>query len=247
MTILSALNAEENVRACYLKIVKKNGAVIILPSQDGQKAVTFDSLGLTRLADVSIKTPFNVLIKSDARVCAIDKAIEQLNELLKDSDSSEEDFHEFFSKHPIFLTGLSYKTIRSKIVLEREEEGPLIPDFFLEPVTIGLWDILDIKKLKAKIWTQKKNRERFSSNVHEVVAQLREYGNYFDDRGNRELIKSRYGINCYKPRLIAVIGSRHGIDDYSFRNAEGDFSSVKIRTFDDLVTEAQNIRKWLAE
>jgi hypothetical protein len=35
-------------------------------------------------------------------------------------------------------------------VLEREADGPLIPDFFMEPVSASLWDILDIKKAECE-------------------------------------------------------------------------------------------------
>jgi hypothetical protein len=79
-----------------------------------------------------------------------------------------------------------------------------------------------------------------------VVAQLREYGNYFDDPANRNLIQRNYGINCYKPRLIAVIGNNSTIDDNALRDAQNDFASVRIRTYDELVSEVKNIRNWLA-
>jgi hypothetical protein len=247
VSILGAINTAERVRRCYCQLVHKNSPVIILPSSAGLKAVTFDSLGLTRLDDVGADASLNVLVKSSTRVREIDNAIEQFNLLLTNSDAKEEDFHEFFVRNPIFLTGLSYKAIRSKVVLERRGAGPLIPDFLLQPASSRLWDILDIKPPRAKVWTHQKNRDRFSSEVYEVVAQLREYGNYFDDPAHRDLIEARYGISCYKPRLIAVIGTRNTVDDSAFRNAQRDLSSVTIRTFDDLVGEVQNIREWLAK
>jgi len=147
----------------------------------------------------------------------------------------------------VFLTGLSYKTVRSKIVLDREDKGPLIPDFFVEPAHGTLWDILDIKRPTAKLWTGTKNRERFSSNVYELVAQLREYGNYFDNPKHRSQIQARYGISCYKPRLVGIIGCGAAVDDTALRDAQGDLSSVRIRTYDELLSEVKNIRDWLSD
>jgi hypothetical protein len=247
VSILNALNSVDYVRERYFQIINKNSPVLILPSKTGLKAVAFDSLGLTRLEDVNANIPLSILARSSSRVREIDKAIEQLNDLLSNINASEEDFHHFFEQHPIFLTGLSYKDIQSKIVLEREGAGPLIPDFFMEPVSSSLWDILDIKRPKAKLWSEKKNRDRFSSNVYDVVAQLREYGDYFDVPAHRELVQKRYGIYCYKPRLIAVIGSKASIDDESLRKAQRDLSSVTIRTYDEIVSEVYNIREWLAK
>jgi hypothetical protein len=246
VSILGAINSADDVRSRYCQLVKKNSPVIILPSRTGLTAVAFDALGLTRLDDVRDDAPLNVLVKSSVRVHELDKAIKQFNDLLADPHASEEDFHVFFSEHPIFLTGLSYKTVRSKVVLERESAGPLIPDFFMEPASGNIWDILDIKRPTARLWTDKKNRERFSSSVYEVVAQLREYGNYFDDPAHRSLIQTRYGIKCYKPRLVALIGTRSDVDDNALRDAQRDLSSVTIRTYDELMSEVQNIRDWLA-
>ena len=245
VSILGTINAADDVRTRYCQIVNKSSPVIILPSTKGLKAVAFDTLGLTRLEDVRSDAPLNVLVKSSSRVRDIDKAIEQFNDLIANPNACEEDFHVFFTRHPVFLTGLSYKAVRSKVVLEREGAGPLIPDFFIEPAYGTIWDILDIKRPTAKLWTGKKNRERFSSHVYEVVAQLREYGNYFDDPAHRQHVQSWYGIDCYKPRLVAVIGSGSTVDDTALRNAQGDLASVRIRTYDELLSEVENIRDWL--
>lgn len=48
-------------------------------------------------------------------------------------DLREEDFHQFFERYPQFILNDEYKAAHSKIVLERDTDGPLIPDFVLEP------------------------------------------------------------------------------------------------------------------
>lgn len=246
VSILGAINDLDDVRIRYCEIVNKSSPFLILPTKTGLKAVPFDVLGLIRLDEIRSDTAFNVLVKSSTRVRLIDEAIEEFNDLLANQNASEEEFQQFFTRHPVFLTGLSYKAVRSKIVLERDDAGPLIPDFFMEPSHGVLWDILDIKRPTAKLWTGKKNRERFSSNVYDLVAQLREYGKYFEDTKHRNQIKTLYGIDCYKPRLVGIIGAGTHVDDNALRDAQGDLSAVRIRTYDELLSEVKNIRDWLS-
>ncbi len=194
ISILSNLNTFENVKEKYLNIVNKQQSLIILPTETGLQVVPIAYLGLNRITDISAIEPCNIFVRSEQRIIEFDNAVDEFNELLKSPRISEEKFQAFFERHPIFLTGFSYKSIRSKVVLEREKDDPLIPDFFLEPASHKYWDIIDIKKPTTKIIIPKKNRQRFSANVFEAVAQMRTYGNYFDDPKHREWLSREYGI-----------------------------------------------------
>lgn len=246
LSILNNISTSTAVKEKYLNIVNDQQALLILPTETGIQAVPFDFLGLNRIKDISGIEPCNILVRSDRRIREIDNALDEFNELLNRIDAKEDDFQQFFIRHPVFLTGFSYKSIRSKVILEREDADPLIPDFFLEPVSRKFWDIVEIKKPEARFVIRKKNRERFSSNVFEAVAQVRAYGNYFDDPRHRKLIAQKYGIDCYRPKLAVVIGSKHLIEPHLLRDAELDFNRVQVFTYDDLVQHVMNIRNWLS-
>lgn len=246
-SILSNLNRSPSVKHKYLRIVNKDQSVIILPTEAGLQAIPFDYAGLRRVTDCDKKSPVNVYVKSSKRVAELDSMLEQFSELINRTDTTEDDFQQFFLKNPLFLTGLSYRSVRSKIVLERDEAGPLIPDFFLEPAHNRYWDILDIKKPDVPIMMLKKNRERFSSFVHEAVAQLRNYGLYFNEQSHRERIKQKYSIECYNPRLIVVIGSKYSIDERLLKDATLDLTRVEVKSFDELQMDVMRIRQWMSE
>lgn len=247
ISILNNLSNSKIVKEKYLNIINKNDSIIIIPVEKGIKAVNFCYAGLDIISDVDKDVPFNIFVKSNRRALELDKSIDEFNDLINNEKAIEDDFQSFFIKNPIFLTGLSYSAIRSKVILERKEGNPLIPDFFLEPIYNQYWDILDLKRPTTKLIINKKNRVRFSHHVHEAVAQLRTYGNYFNDSSNRDLIKSKYGIQCYNPKLIVVIGTKYSIDEMMFKNSELDLSKVHIKTYDELAEEVKFVRNWLSD
>lgn len=164
------------------------------------------------------------------------QAVEELEYLINSNKTSESDLHNFFERYPDFILNEGYKAIHSKIVLEKSDSNQLIPDFLLEPLdTNNLCDILDLKKPNQKIFIMKKNRVRFSSAIHESVAQLRTYGNYFEEKKHRNKIYKEYGLLSYKPKLFVIIGRSSGIDPISKKQIESDFPNVTIRTYDDIL------------
>ncbi|MFQ5676690.1 MAG: Shedu anti-phage system protein SduA domain-containing protein [bacterium] len=226
--------------------MNKEEPVLIIPHEGGLKAVNFNFLGLNRISDFDSKKIVNVYTKSNKRIQELDKALEEFNLLINKPNIQEEEIHQFVLQNPIFLMGLNYKSIRSKIILERVNDGDLIPDFFLEPLYDPHWDILDLKKPDSKLLVSKKNRNRFSANVFEAISQLRTYGDYFSDRANRERIKKKYGIQCYKPKLVVVIGNKHAVDPKLLKDAEIDVNKVQIKSYDDIYNEVLFIRDWMA-
>jgi len=133
--------------------------------------------------------------------------IEQFEELLNDENAPERKYQAFFERNPHFLKGLDYSQVIPHPVLERtEREGVLIPDFFLQPLESRFADILDLKIPTAKLITGTKNRHRFSAAVHEAIAQVREYRDYFEDPYKRQLVAQKYGLTAYRPTVSVVIG-----------------------------------------
>jgi DNA-binding response OmpR family regulator len=166
------------------------------------------------------------------------ETIQEFEDLINDENTTENQLHLFFEKNPDFLLADEYKKIHSKIVLSNNENDSLIPDFVLEPFNNKeLCDIMELKLPKAKLFTLKKNRFRYSSNILEACAQLREYSLYFDSQANRNEIYSKYGLSLYKPNLILIIGRNKRMDPLEFKKIQLDIPSLHLKTYDDILNK----------
>jgi anti-sigma B factor antagonist len=170
---------------------------------------------------------------------ALENTIGQFEELINSRRTSEEDIHRFLETHPEFLLARDYTRFYSKVLLERETQGPLIPDFLLQPFDTELCDLLELKLPNEPVVVGHKNRKRFSGAVHTAAAQLRTYGDYFEDKRSREEIQRRYGIKAYRPRMTVVIGRTSDIDPIEYRRIATAQSDLKVMTYDDLLTRAR--------
>jgi len=165
-------------------------------------------------------------------------------EFLINSDVKESTFQEFFVRNPHFLLALGpYRRIHPQLILHHDEEGGLIPDFFLERIDSDLCDICDLKRPSTELVRHKKHRVRFSSVITQGLAQLREYRDWFDDQANREIFRSRYGLLAYRPRVVLIIGrSMSYYDDVERIKLEADLASwVHVTTYDDVL---ERVKHW---
>jgi hypothetical protein len=132
--------------------------------------------------------------------------LEEFEQLLNEPSTSESEYQHYFERHPHFLAGIEYENVLPHPILEREEDGALIPDFLLQPAGNQYADILDLKLPTEKLVVGRKDRLRFSSAVHEAIAQVREYRDYFEDQGRRERFASKYGFTSYRPSVAVIVG-----------------------------------------
>jgi hypothetical protein len=164
------------------------------------------------------------------------QAVEELETLINEKNVREEDLQEFFEKNQEFILNDQYKKAHSKVVLQKDKQGTLVPDFILEPYNPErLCDILDLKLPSAKVWILKKNRPRFSYAVLEAVAQLREYSQFFEEEDNRSKILQEYGLLAYKPKLFVIIGRRGPVTPLVRRRIEIGTPDTKVLTYDDII------------
>jgi cold shock CspA family protein len=100
-------------------------------------------------------------------------AVEELEDLINSPQTVERDLQRFFERNPQSLCGDAYEEARPHIVLQRDNDGPLIPDFALKPHNANaLCDLLELKLPKAKLIRVNKNRVRLTSAIMEACAQL---------------------------------------------------------------------------
>jgi hypothetical protein len=160
--------------------------------------------------------------------------------LIARTDVSEKEIQDWLETHPWFFKSLGFAKVYPKVVLERETDGPLIPDFILEPAANTWCEILDIKRPEPTLIAGPSDRKRFSAAVSQLQAQLREYRAYFEDPRLAQSIEKKYGIKCYKPKLIGVIGRE--IPDAGTREMRRlmtSYSDTEIVTFDRLIKQSQ--------
>lgn len=164
----------------------------------------------------------------------------ELEDLINNTQAREEDIQYFFEKHPQFFRRWDYRDIFPHVFLTREDTGPLIPDFLLVDPEAQRATIVDLKLPQAKLIRRQKNRDRFSAAVTEARAQLLEYRDWFEERGNRKRVKELLGMEVYRPNLGVVIGSSSEFRDaFDRQKLMATLQDVEIITYDDIVTNAQ--------
>jgi Domain of unknown function (DUF4263) len=164
-----------------------------------------------------------------------------LESLVNEPGTKERHIQAFLERHPNFLRGLNYQNIYPQLILERVGEGPLRPDFILEPLDDGFCDILDIKLPKQKLYVGGKDRGQLAAGLHEVAAQLREYAAYFEQAKHRKFVREKYGLKVYRPRLIAVVGrDMKEMTNEQVRRAMTAYDNLQFMTFDELIQHARN-------
>jgi len=161
--------------------------------------------------------------------------LEEFEELLNAPNIRESQFQRFFESHPHFLMGLDYRSVMPHPVLQRGEEGPLIPDFFLQPLYSEFCDILDLKLPSKKLIVGSKDRKRFGHSVQDAIAQLREYHDYFENPAYRQRVGDRYGLTAYRPSVVVIIGrTPESVDEVKFRQITTQHPGLQILTYDQL-------------
>jgi anti-sigma B factor antagonist len=178
---------------------------------------------------------------SDGRRTTYYETLQEFEDIINSASVAESEIHQFLERNPHILLGRDYRQLHSKLLLQREDDGPLIPDFFLQPFDNGLCDLVELKLPSAPVLVGNDNRKRFSSSVYAAIAQLRTYSNYFDDRSRREAIAVRYGLKVYRPKLAVVIGRLSNLDPIDYRRITDSEKDVQIVTYDDLLAKARRI------
>lgn len=218
--------------------------LMLVRDPDGRIAVTrVMRMPETRLA-ASTAGEFTAvpLVTLGRRGRAWASEISELEMLINDPAVKEQDLQAFFEANPHFLTGADYDRVVPHPVLTRDDGGPLIPDFMME-VSGGAADVLDLKLPTAPLITGSSDRRRFGRAVQDALAQVREYGAYFDVPAHRARVAERYGLQAYRPQLTVVIGRRSTADDpLQMRRLWTDVPSrSRVMTYDELLDRVKRM------
>ncbi len=164
------------------------------------------------------------------------RRLDEFEELLNNPRTTEPQIQNFLERHPQFLKGIDYEHTIAHPVLERDDDGDLIPDFFLKPRNSELIDILDLKLPTKKLIVGKPDRKKLSGPVTDAIAQVREYRDYFERPEYRARVLKKYGVRGYRPNTIVVIGrDPKEVPEDKVRQVFSDLPNfVRIMTFDDI-------------
>jgi hypothetical protein len=167
--------------------------------------------------------------------------LQELERILGDAATRERDIQMYLERHPSIFTALGYAHVYPQIVLTREDGTALRPDFFVERADRGWADILDLKVPSMQTVVGGRDRKTLAAAIHELAAQLREYAAYFEDERLSKRIEELYGIRCYKPRLIGIVGHDPRLDDQrQLRRLMTAYSDLSVLTFDQLLQIAKS-------
>lgn len=166
--------------------------------------------------------------------------IEELEFLINNPKVNELKLQAFFEAHPNFLLGTQSKSLRSQVILTREDQGPLIPDFMIEGPPGEINKIIDLKRPNQKFVRRKKNRLGFLQSFIEARDQLYEYRDYFEDRTNRRMFEQNTGLRAYRPKICVIIGRNKEYSDfYQRQTLMSREPDIEIVTYDDILQAAK--------
>jgi hypothetical protein len=233
-------------------ISRRHYNLAIVPQTDGRLRIeVLEKLDTAEVSETARSAPSLNTIWLPASSVFEQRDIDEF-ELLMNADPpvSESSFQEFFERHPqwLFLLGEQYEkalphaklpppTLHPSLAFSPNpaSEMTLIPDFLLKRVSLDLWDVLDIKLPTARTIVGRPSRRRFSQEVADSVAQLREYNRRLRTPETRERLWNEYGVKVANPLAMVLVGRDIDFDGSEeekdlFRESEG----VRVYTYDDL-------------
>lgn len=235
---ISALQVARNTAdtgSISLFLTAREGRIQLLPGR--MPGLYTVSVGTRPEQKLIVAAPYVI---ADTTRTYLKEEIEEFEYLVNSPKCSELAIQKFLESHPKFLLGQQYETLHPHVILERGDEGPLIPDFLLQPFGKRFCDVMDLKLPTTRLVVGKRNRERFSAVIAEASAQLRRYRDYFEDPHRRDSVLEEYGITAYRPRLAVVVGKKVEIDDeILYKQMQDGISGIELITYEDLLTRAK--------
>lgn len=220
---------------------------LCLDDHDTVRALAFSPWSVTRFRDWSDESQEHRLVRGNVVQWAGTLSREILDKLewLIGQDLPESEFQHFLEQNPNVLLALGpYSRAVPHVVLHEDDGQKLIPDFFLEVADQRGADLLDLKLPSARIDLRQARRERLRAGIHEAVAQLRTYRDWFRSVAHRKQFLSKTGIKCFLPRAVIVFGRSMDFQSQIDRQRlEATLPEwARLVTYDELLGSA---RRWV--
>lgn len=149
----------------------------------------------------------------------LENAIYELRSLLETGEAREERFQSYFEKYDVVFSVLGYSKAYPHIVLDLTDElkekfdrEVLIPDFLAQKLNENM-DVFELKTPQENLVKDKRGRTSFYSKINDYIGQVVQYSEYFEDQENRNLLKSKHGLDIQKKvDVVIVAGLDKGLD-----------------------------------
>jgi hypothetical protein len=165
---------------------------------------------------------------------AIERAIEELDELLLRDVADEAPYQAWFERHPVVFAALGYQRTIAHPRIAAPDGAEWIPDFLVLRSTA--WELFEIKTPQAAILLDRERRYKFYAEFESYVAQCREYSEALDDPRTRDAVKERYDIALHKDPIATIVSGRSsGLDREKLQAlARSRIPPLEVLTYDDL-------------
>ncbi len=154
-----------------------------------------------------------------------------------EEERDESAFQECFEQHAVLWECLDYAHAIPKPRLRLSERESIYPDF-AAVTPESTWEVVDLKLPFQPIIKEERHRNSFYSEIHNGIAQIRDYREYFDDAEHRRWFSEHHGFEIAKdPRGLLIVG---GIRPLDFDKTErdriiDDAGLTTILTYDDVL------------
>jgi len=166
----------------------------------------------------------------------------QLANLYLMREARETTLGEFLRDHPDILTRalgalrFEYEPYL-KWVAPGEAQPAINPDLLIQRAD-GSWDVYDLKTAaldSRNITKGRRRRRRFVDYVHEGVAQLAHYRDYFTYIENQRYVLEKYGIWIESPNLVLVVGNLDNASSTEVAEASRMLNGITLIDYDTLM------------
>jgi hypothetical protein len=217
---------------------RETTALVISPDAKNARVVPTASLGTSEIV-----TPSNRIFTATPLIVVPSyslfwrQKLDELERLISAKNVRESELQVFFEENEVLLRGIDYERVIPHPVLARDDDGDLIPDFFLKPHNTDLVDVLDLKLPAKKLIVGPDDRKHVSAALAEAIAQVREYRAYFENPKYQRRVREEYGVTGCRPRTVVVMGrSGDEITTPASRRVLDELPPhVRLVTYDDLL------------
>ena len=135
----------------------------------------------------------------------------ELEDLINDRFTTEQELQEFLLEHNELLRGDEYDQVISQACIVRSDAGA--PEMWRADFVLAPFDqerfcrIIELKRPVLPILrTPRHGHPQFYKRLWEGITQLKDYGAAFDDESVRRRFRQQYDIDVFKPELQLIAG-----------------------------------------
>lgn len=185
-------------------------------------------------ADGSSRLPSKIYVAALGKWAHL---LADLESLVNDPNTGEQDLQDFFEAHPELMAGDDYDRVIPQAVISRDDEKPWQADFVLAPVNqTDFAKVVELKLPREMLaLPPRSGHVSFSAKVYHAISQLKDYGRAFEEQEVRDRFRARYGVDVYKPDLQLIVGRKWELDWIDDLKALRKSAQVSVDTWDSVI------------